>query len=270
MSTVHILPHRTRSREPLVCLHSSGSSGRQWRAIAEVLAARHDVFTPELLGYDSRDAWPMDASTSLDAEAQALAPLLARAPAHLLGHSYGGAVALQMALRWPERVLSLTLYEPVRFALLLRDTVTAAAGADIVAVGRDIGAATLSGMSDAAAELFVDYWSGAGAWRRMPAARQAVLTSRMSKVRAEFEALFADAVPLSAYGALRMPVHLISGSRSPQPARQVVGLLAAQIPHSVHTRLEGLGHMGPVEDAQRVLAAFEHGLGTQATRAEAA
>ncbi len=84
--------------------------------------ARVVVLAPDRLGQTPGERWPADRPTSFDAEAEHLAAALAAAPGpvHLFGHSYGGAVAMQMALRWPERVARLTLYEPTRFALLLR------------------------------------------------------------------------------------------------------------------------------------------------------
>ncbi|HSW21774.1 MAG TPA: alpha/beta fold hydrolase, partial [Burkholderiaceae bacterium] len=204
------------------------------------------------------ERWPTGTPVSLDAEAQALAPLLQRAPVHLVGHSYGGAVALQIALRWPERVRSLTLYEPVRFALLLREAATREAAEAIVGVGRRIGMAVLSGRWSAAAERFVDYWTGDGDWSRMSERRRHALAARMPKVQAEFEALFADRVPAAAYRSLTMPVQCIGGSRSPLPVRQVLDVLAAQLPHAVCSTLAGLGHMGPVDAPLRVLAAAIH------------
>ena len=81
-----------------------------------------------------------------------------------MGHSYGGSVALQMALLWPDRIKTLTLFEPVRFALLLADRDHEAIGQAIVGVGRRIGWHALSGRLEEAAALFVDYWSGPGAW----------------------------------------------------------------------------------------------------------
>jgi pimeloyl-ACP methyl ester carboxylesterase len=242
----------------VLALHCSGSTGRQWDRYA-VAMSHLDVIAPELLGYGSgTPAWTNGTPVSLDDEAAHLAPLLDARPqgVHLLGHSYGGAVALQIALRWPSRVKSLTLYEPVRFALLKRHPDTAQAAEEIVGTGRRIGFAALSGRTFEAARIFVDYWSGDGSWLAMDSWRREALALRMHKIRAEFEALFADRVPLAAYGRLEMPVRLITGDRSPLPARQIVDRLATVLPQAQVVRIPYAGHMAPVTDAGRILAAL--------------
>jgi hypothetical protein len=110
-------------------------------------------------------------------------------------------------------VASVTLYEPVRFALLCETDEPLWQA--IVRAGRGIGALELAGLPLAAAQRFVDYWSGEGAWERLPASRQQAVALRMPKVQAEFEALFADRIPVAAYRALRMPVRVVCGSASP-------------------------------------------------------
>lgn len=257
MSEIRPFTPRATARERLICLHSSGGTGRQWLPMAAAFADRFEVLTPELLGYAGA-RWPTGRPVSLDVEAQALAPLLQRGPVHLLGHSYGAAVALQIALRWPERIASLTLYEPVRFALLFGRPATQEAAEAIVGVGRRIGMAVLSGRTREAAQCFVDYWSGDGAWTQLGDGARHALAERMPKVQAEFEALFADRVPAAAYRSLTMPVQLIGGSRSPLPARQVLDVIDEQLPRAERTVLTGLGHMGPVDAAPRVLAALKH------------
>ena len=105
----------------LFCVHGSAVAGKSWNALAAPLRDHVVVLAPDRLGQAPGERWPADRPTSFDAEAEHLAAALAAAPGpvHLFGHSYGGAVAMQMALRWPERVARLTLYEPTRFALLL-------------------------------------------------------------------------------------------------------------------------------------------------------
>ena len=178
----------TPDRERLLCLHCSGSSGRQWDRYAAALSRRFEVVAPDLLGCGVPLPWPMSATLRLDDEAAHVERWLDGAPGgvHLLGHSYGGAVALQLALRWPHRVRSLTLYEPVRFALLFGRPDTAAEGEAIVAVGRRIGAQARQGQLQEAAQTFVDYWSGQGSWLAIDPRRRDALAQRMPKVVSEF------------------------------------------------------------------------------------
>lgn len=230
----------------LVALHCSGSSGRQWDAYAQRLPGVR-IEAPDLLGYG-----PAPGSgfayrpVTLDEEAERLEPLLADGPVHLAGHSYGGAVALQLALRRPQRVLSVTVYEPVRFRLLQADAGSVPLGQAIVAVGRRISRTARAGCHEQAAALFVDYWSGPGSWQRMPAGRQQALADRMPKVAAEFGALFKDPVPPAAYRRLPMPVRLVAGTASPLPARRVAEVLHAACPQAQLATLPEAGHMAPI------------------------
>jgi pimeloyl-ACP methyl ester carboxylesterase len=245
-------------RSTVLCLHASASSPRQWDAIAAALAPAFDVQAPPLLGYEVRTPWPVERPLALDAEARALEPLLDRAPGpvHLLAHSYGAAVALQLALRRPMRVSSLTLWEPVRFGVLRSAAETAPLADEIETFGRRVGALAAEGRQHDAAALFVDYWSGAGAWASMPASRQEALATRMTKVRAEFEALFAEPATTAAFAALGLPVRLLRGDRSPEPARAVAARLAALLPRAELVELPAAGHMLPATHPDRLLKAL--------------
>jgi pimeloyl-ACP methyl ester carboxylesterase len=239
----------------VMALHSSGAGARQWQAYRALIDPGWHWSAPDLLGYAAGETWLRGGTASLDAEARRVAPWMQRtdgAPLHLVGHSYGGSVALQVALNWPERVASLTLYEPVRFALL-RET-DPVLWREIVDAGRHIGALALEGRDTASAQVFVDYWSGAGAWQRLPAARQSAVALRMPKVQAEFEALFADPVPTEAYGALRVPLLVVCGTASPAPARRVAERLAAICPQAELVTLTGADHMAPLLQPERFAA----------------
>jgi pimeloyl-ACP methyl ester carboxylesterase len=240
---------------PVVALHSSGAGARQWASWRRLWPAT-DVVTPDLIGYADAPGDAPPRAVTLDDEAQRIAGLLdgQRSGVHVVGHSYGGAVALRLALRWPERVRSLWLYEPVLFALLRGDDEPA--WHDIVSAGREIGALARSGRLDDSAAMFVDYWSGRGAWAALPAPRRRAVAERMPKVAAEFDALFDDDVAPAAYRGLNVPVHLLAGTRSPRPARRVAQRLDTLLPKVRLGLLHGLGHMGPLADPPRVAAAF--------------
>ncbi|CAG0944611.1 2-hydroxy-6-oxo-2,4-heptadienoate hydrolase [Gammaproteobacteria bacterium] len=246
------LPERHAPRRTVIALHCSGAAGRVFDTYRPLLGPDVRLIAPDLLGSGAEPAWPHGAAVSLDSELERLAPLLARAPqgVHLIGHSYGGALALQAALRWPQCVRSLTLYEPVRFRLLGE---ASPAWNEIVGIGRRIVALSAARRGDAAAQLFVDYWSGAGTWAALSAPRQAVVAERMPKVAAEFEALFGDDVPAADFAALDMPMVVLAGDRSPSPALSVAQQLVRLCRQARLVRLPGRGHMGALEDPAAVV-----------------
>ncbi len=252
-------------RPVLLCLHCSGGSGRQWRALTAPLADRFEVRTPELIGYSLPGRWPGGVPVSLDDEAARMVELLGEpdGPVHLLGHSYGGAVALQMALRHPGRFASMTLYEPVRFATLFGDHAgdpdaaeIEAARYEIITSGNRFGVTVMSGRHEEAARLFTNYWAGTRSWDGMDDRRRRLQTALMPKVYAEYLAVFSDRVPLRAWSSLDIPVRLIGGTRSPLPARAVMKQLDGRLPRATTVSLAGVGHMAPISHPDEVRAAL--------------
>lgn len=236
----------------IICLHCSGSSGRQWASLAAAFAPGQTVHTPNLLGYGSDEPSGPAGDVTLDAEAARIEAVMhaTRGPVVLVGHSYGAAVATRMALRRPDRIVGLALYEPVLFSLILRGD--DGAGREILATGLAIRDDALAGRVPRAAARFVDYWSGAGAWDAMDARPRDGVCLRMGKVAREFGALFADTLPLAAYARLTMPVLLLEGETTPAPPRAVTRSLLRVLPDATHVRVDGAGHMGPITHAEAV------------------
>lgn len=224
---------------PLLLLHGTASSSAMWKPMLPALAARRRTIAPDLRGHGDSDPWPSDASPSLAAEAAAVAAIAVRfgGAFDLVGHSYGGAVALRMAALMPRRIASLTLIEPAAFQLLhgregvdrqLRDQIAA------VAAGVDAGVAG-----------FVDYWNGAGFWASLSPNRQAALARLAPTIRANFSAIFDDPLRLVDCAAIAVPTLLIAGERSTAVARRITALLGMAMPHARTRVVEGAGHMVP-------------------------
>ncbi len=214
----------------------------------DALAPRWRVLAPDTLGAGHGPPWPARADVRLADEVALLEPLRSRVsgPLHVVGHSYGGALALKLALAWPGRVASLVLFEPTLFALLLQQQPGHPAVAGIVGTVQGAAAAVDRGDLDAAAERFIDYWMGAGAWAEMPDARRARVAASVRNVRGWADALMLEPATLDDLRALPMPITLLAGAESPESARAVLRLLAAALPQARMLELAGLGHMGPV------------------------
>ena len=103
---------------PVVCLHSNASSSSQWRALMERLSPSHRVVAIDSIGAGKSPPWPDATGPSLADEAAFIEPVLAAtaAPFVLVGHSYGAAVALVVALARPERIRALGYPAPGTYA----------------------------------------------------------------------------------------------------------------------------------------------------------
>jgi pimeloyl-ACP methyl ester carboxylesterase len=116
--TVNVAVEARGTGEPLVLLHGLGASRRLWYRVTPLLAeSGRRVLALDLPGFgDSPPAGPgFEFAAVTGALAQALTHR-SRRPFELLGHSLGGAVALQFAIEYPELVRRLVLAAPAGFS----------------------------------------------------------------------------------------------------------------------------------------------------------
>jgi pimeloyl-ACP methyl ester carboxylesterase len=231
---------------PVVLLHCSSSAWGQWRALGEIMAPRFHVLAPDLLGYGDSDRWRGDAADLLRAESEAVRALAGGAGQadqagrglHLVGHSYGGAVALRFAMQYPGALKSLTLIEPVACWLLAggrhRD-----AYREIKSIADGFRRHVGAGEPQAGARQYVDYWSGAGAWDAMPENLHAYVLATAEKTASEFAAIFDPANGAAPLDRIRAPVLLLHGAATRLPPRGGFWKswpLGRQHPHGRHPR----------------------------------
>lgn len=242
------------SGEPAVLLHSSGSSGAQWRALAERLGRRYRVIAPDLYGYGGTAHWPGRRPFHLECEAEIVLALLRRvnARAHLVGHSYGGAVALHVAGLRGDLLRSLTLIEPAAFHLL-RGT-DAPALAEITEVAETVARAVACGEYVAGFGRFVDYWSSPQALEEVPADKWYSMAARLPKIALDFHATLSEPTRLGDFRSMTVPTLLLYGTSSPLPARRICHLLARILPEAQLRTITGAGHMAPVTHRDQVNA----------------
>jgi pimeloyl-ACP methyl ester carboxylesterase len=97
----------------LVLIHGSVGNAEAWAPVVPTLEQRFEVVAPTRGGYPPG---PLLERIDFERQAQELAQLLGE-EAHLVGHSYGGVIALLIAVAHPERVRSLAVSEPPAFGL---------------------------------------------------------------------------------------------------------------------------------------------------------
>ena len=97
------------SAPPIVLLHALGETSESWSRLTPSLAQRYRIAAADLRGHGDSD-WPGEYSTQLMADdVIAAVDALGFGAFSLVGHSLGGAVAIQVAERLGERVVQLVL-----------------------------------------------------------------------------------------------------------------------------------------------------------------
>jgi pimeloyl-ACP methyl ester carboxylesterase len=99
--------------EPLLLLHGLAGAAANWSDLAPLLARHRRVLVPDLPGHGASP--PPPAAPNVNAYVDPVVALAEREgalPAAVVGHSFGGLVALRLAIRWPEAVRGVVLAAP--------------------------------------------------------------------------------------------------------------------------------------------------------------
>jgi pimeloyl-ACP methyl ester carboxylesterase len=233
---------------PVVLLHSSLSSARQWQPLVKLLEPNFLVINVDILGYGKADKVIDEKNYSFDIEIKRIEKVLdAVAPNnkfHLVGHSCGGAIALKLAVEQSEKILSLSLYEPVAFHLLERGS-EARKLSDEFANKVDI--------SDKyqAAEVFTNFWNKEGFFRTLPQKMQDLMARDMPKVNLDFKGLTAETYTLADISRINCKSLVMAGDYSPELSHFLLSKIENALV-SVEKKSFPTGHMGPVSHSDMI------------------
>ena len=245
---------------PVLALHCSLAHSGAWSGLAE------RVQGVTITGFDQPGhgkAADWDGISELHGLTTRIATELAEqigggAAIDLIGHSFGGTVALRIALERPDLVRSLVLVEPVIFA--------AARAADHPAY-KPFRAEHLAfarvlaeGRREDAAALFHAAWGTGDTLADLPERQRQYIVDRIHLIVAQNPVLLEDAAGLLTYmrlEAVGVPVLLIEGADSPPIIEAVQSELARRLAQSSRLRVAGAGHMVPITHAAEVAAAVQ-------------
>lgn len=243
--------------EALVLLHGSANGAYSWGPVRQALAGR-EVYAPDMLGYGASPA-PSERYGIGEEVAHLVGRIDARgyAAVHLVAHSLGAMFGLHLRRALGGLVTRLTLIDPVVVSVLR-------------APGEDEGFAEMEAqyqrfmgkMPDhaAAARVFVEHWSGAGAWDAIGDRARAVLTALAPKVGLEMVATRDDRTLLAELAGPPLPTTVLVGERTRVAPRATARLLAGAL-RAETVVVPGAGHMIPLTHAAAVVAAVQRGAG---------
>ena len=180
----------------------------------------------------------------------------------LVGHSFGGALAIEAAARLPDRVAGVVAYEPP-YGPVAEPAVRAA----FAGLARATTAAFASGGPAAAAEIFVDGVGGPGSWAALPDRSRAFLAREGAGALAD--AGLSGLQP-EGLGRIACPVVILLGSASEPFYRPIAAALAAGSRACARVELGGLRHTAPITEPVVVAAAVREALAAVAALLPAA
>lgn len=237
----------------VLALHCTIAYSGAWRGVAKCLPDCSFV-APDMLSHGQSPDWDRQGDFP-DRMLQAVRPLLTERM-DVVGHSFGGTLALRLAVAHPDLVRSLTMIEPVFFAIAEQDDPIAfqQEAEDM----RPVMEAFDAGDDVLAARRFNRMWGadGGARWDDLPDRARQSMVRGIHVVRASKGAV-TDRARLLADGRLAevtMPSLLIRGSRSHPIVPAVNEGLARRLPDAVSVTVEGAGHMVPISHPRQTAA----------------
>jgi pimeloyl-ACP methyl ester carboxylesterase len=223
-------------------IHCSPGNAQSWAGISERLSDWFQVIAPDLPGYGDTSPQPTGEEPSVG-YASALIETVIRhvgAPSVMAGHSYGGVVALAVALRGNVKVGALALFEPV--ALQMLRMAGDMESFDKAKVALDEYITSFEGGNHNAVQKMVDLWFGNGAFARMPEPFTSYLRKATASNIRDVRATFQESYTPDAFRRLRMPVVTVVGECSPDITHRIAHTIAAHVPSCTIKKLEKADH----------------------------
>jgi pimeloyl-ACP methyl ester carboxylesterase len=230
--------------DPTVLIHGSWVDHRTWNLVAPLLVGSMRTLVYDRRGHGESTGLPRPEPLKTDAED--LAELLVATdhyPAHLIGHSYGGNVALRLAAYRPELVRSLVLHEPAMIGLLDDDPVTQPEADRLRADVAQLTALIDQGRAEEAAREFVNAFAGdTEAWSHLSPEWQRTFLRNAPRWREEFSDPATERPDMVSLAEFMSPVLFTEGALSAPFLHRMSEALRSRLKNAYTIRLPDVGH----------------------------
>jgi pimeloyl-ACP methyl ester carboxylesterase len=230
--------------DPLVLVHGSLVDRHSWDLTVPGFAHSMEVVTYDRRGHGESAEAPRAHPVRDDAaDLAGLLESLNLYPAHVIAHSYGGAVALRLAIDRPEMVRSVSIHEVPFVDLLATDPATAPEWERLRAGVRELQARIRRGERDAAAKEIVEVFSTEpGAWDRLRPTVRATFSRTVDRWAEEFADPDSFAPDAEGCRELVIPTLLTVGSESPRFLHRIAHALSGLLRGSRVAEIPDVGH----------------------------
>lgn len=226
----------------VILIHGAMCDYRCWGTLMQALPGTYRVVSVSLRHYYP-EPWDGSGDTySAGQHAKDLAAFVRKMspPVAIVGHSYGGSVAFEMAREHPELVRKMVLAEGVTEGLLPPPTAASLEGRKKFAAAAETLLRTNG--ARAAMEFGVDTLNGKGAFSRYPAAIQTVHLDNAWTLIAGARGPIQKLGTCTDFGSLNLPVLLATGEKTSPRFKQLVSAQRQCLPSAKTVVVPNVGH----------------------------
>jgi len=231
------------SGSPIVFIHGSYATTSTWKKMIEQLSSSHHCISIKLPGHcgtpDPKDFSNPTMNTELEILEQVITKLTDE-PIHLVGHSFGGVVALALALKGSVALSQMTLFEPVAVWVLDRVQDNQASG--VVQQFLAVYFHDVSMNKPYACGQVIDFWGGKGAFESLPTFIKDSMEPLVANNVRHWNICTAIDSSVSDLKNLLIPTRLVSGTQSNPVAHAISDHLKHNIPTSKKYSIKGASH----------------------------
>jgi non-heme chloroperoxidase len=240
---------------PVVFVHGALGDYRTWNAQLRPFACRYRV-----IAYSRRYHHPNDCPEHVtgytpDLHAADLADLirsLRLEPVHLVGHSYGGAVAAFLAAKHPELVRSLVLGEPTLFPLLKQKIENRPIVRSIISLTEQVLELLRTQGAEPAVKHFINTIITPWTFDELTAPVRTVMMENVGTLKPMLLVTSAATPFMSEHAQMiKAPTLLLEGNLSAAFFRQTIRELEPELPKSEHVTLPNVSHGLHLENPQQ-------------------
>ncbi|MEL7012505.1 MAG: alpha/beta hydrolase [Pseudomonadota bacterium] len=234
----------------VLAIHGSASNSKMWRPLQAALHGAREVTTPDLDGYHSPPV-----QSDIEDRLEQLGAILQSQPGPMdvVAHSFGGAIALKLANVFPDRVSSVSIYDPV---VPIR---TGGGGsglpADLQARFHQVDTLDGAGLM----QSFFEYWGGTDAWHALPMEKRQRIQDYHPVFLRDLSELMSGKWTILR-SRFKGPVTVFRGTKSKIATRQSCEQIVDTFAQASWIDLPGLDHLAPITNPDPVITALMSGL----------